>query len=301
MNRIYLVLFCLVLNSCGSSSVSKPTVLLNVENYSDDGLQAYAEEDWIRARRLFNRALSLNQSIDDRLGTLTSHINLVEVALALHDDLAAHRHLTLATDIVKTDALKSYQTRITLLHALVARRENQTDKAIHFLDDLLPEFEKENTATTPDAIQLATIAIRTEIAFGKMQNQSLWTLRYGNALKKSANQNTALEARLLRFQSKLLLQQDGHAESAANLRQALMIYKKNLSRSGIAATLLELGMIYEKQSDWQRALNYFKRSVAVFRALGNNEKINKVTAMLAKAESEIAKSDLRTNEYKLNR
>lgn len=271
-------------------------MLLNIENYSVDGLQAYAEEDWVRAQRLFNRALSLNQSIDNRLGALTSHINLVEVALALHDDQTAHRHLALATDIVKIDALKSYQPRITLLHALVAMRENQTDKAIQFLDELLPEFEKDIATTAPDAIQLAAIAIRTEIAFEEMQNESLWTLRYDNALKKSAHKNTALEARLLRFQSKLLLQQNGYAESAANLQQALMIYKKNLSRSGIAATLLELGMVYEKQNDWQRALNYFKRSVAVFRTLGNNEKINKVTAMLAKVEAEIAKPGLHRNE-----
>ncbi|MCK5121305.1 MAG: tetratricopeptide repeat protein [Methylococcales bacterium] len=289
MNRFYLVLFCLALSSCGGSSVSKPTLLWNAENYTDDAMQAYMDKDWARARQLFNHALSLYQGIDDRLGALTSHINLVEVALAVHDGQSAHRHLSLADDIVKIDALKSYQPRLTLLYALVAMQQKQMTEAERLLQTLLPEFDGVELVTIPDAIQIAVIACRTEIAFVQKLDESLWTLRYANALKISANKNTDREARLLRFQAKLLLQQGDYEESEVYLQQALSIYKKNLSLSSLAMTLLEIGQLYEVQSRWQVAWGYLNRSAAVFHFIANAEKVSLVTEKLTKMKAEIAK------------
>ncbi len=285
MNKLLLVLLYLMITSCGSNAVNKPTLLLNAENYSNDAMQAYAEENWARAQGLFNRALMLNQSIDDRLGTLTTHINLVEVTLALHDNLAANKHLNLAADIVKTESLKNYQPRITLLTALIAKQQAQSDKAIHFLDTLLPRFTGELCLTPPDNLQLAAITTRTEIAFQQMQSESLWTLRFNSALKQSASpKDTILAARLLRFQSALLIQQGHYAKAELGLQQALIIYKERISRSGIAGTLMEIGTVYQKQSDWQTASNYFKRSITVYHSLGNREKVDRVTKMLTNVE-----------------
>jgi len=291
MIRLFLVLFCLVLGGCGGDSATKPTLLWNAERYTDDAMQAYADEDWVKAQRLFNRALSLYQGIDDRLAVLACHINLVEVALAVHDNQVADQHLSLAAEIVKTDALKNYQPRITLLYALVAMQQKQMTKAAGFLQEILPAFKEEEAVVVPDAIQLVAIASRTEIAFVQKQNESLWTLRYANILKKSENKNADLEARLLRFQSRLFFQQGDFDKAGAYLQQALLIYKNNLSRTGIAGTLLELGEIHEKQSDWEQAISYFNRSLAVFRSLGNTKKVSKVGKILVKVESELAKSD----------
>jgi len=265
--------------------------LWNAENYTDDAMQAYVDDDWIRARQLFNYALSLYQGIDDQSAILASHINLVEVALAVHDNQAAYRHLSLAEDIVKTETLKNHQPRITLLYALVAMQQKQMIKASGFLHELLPVFEGEAVVTIPSSIQLVAIASRTEIAFVQKQNESFWTLRYANALKKSANKNTDLEARLLRFQSKLGFQQGDYDTSDILLQQALSMYKNNLSRPGIAGTLLELGKLHQKQRDWQHAERYFNRSIAVYHSLGNVEKVDKVTKALVKVKSERSKSD----------
>ena len=291
MIRLYLVLICLLLSSCGGSSATKPTLLWNAESYTDDAMQAYADEDWVKSQRLFIRALSLYQGIDDRLAVLACHINLVEVALAVHDNQAANKHLSLAADIVKADALKNYQPRITLLYAQVAMQQNKMTEAAGFLQEILPAFKGEEAVAMPDAIQLVAIVSRTEIAFVQKQDESLWTHRYANILKKSVNKNADLEARLLRFQSSLFFQQGDYDQAAAYLQEALLIYKNNHSRTGIAGTLLELGGIYEKQSDWQRALNYFNRSLAVFRSLGNAEKVNQVAKNLLKVETELAESD----------
>lgn len=287
MNRLCLVLFCLVISGCGRESTTKPTLLWNAESYTDDAMQAYADEDWVRAQRLFNHVLFLYQGIDDRPAVLACHINLVEVALAVHDNQAAHKHLSQAANIVKTDALENYQPRITLLYARVAMQQKQMTKAADFLQEILPEFKGEEAVVMPDAIQLVAIASRTEIAFVQKQNESLWTQRYANALKKSDIKNTDLEAGLLRFQSSLFFQQADYDKAGACLQQALLIYKNNLSRTGMAGTLLELGEFHEKQRHWEQARSYFNRSIAVFRSLGNAQKVSKVNKMLVKVESEL--------------
>lgn len=289
MNRFYLVLFCLALSSCGGSSVSKPALVWNAENYTNDAMQAYMDKDWARARQLFNHALFLYQGIDDRLGILTSRINLVEVALAVNDSQSAHKHLSLADDIVKIDGLKSYQPRLTLLYALVAMQQKQMAEAERLLQPLLPEFNEVELVTIPDAIQIAVIACRTEIAFVQKRDESFWTLRYANALKISANNNTDREARLLRFQAQLLLQQGNYEASGIFLQQALSIYQKNLSLSSLAMTLLEIGLLYEIQSRWQVAWAYLNRSVAVFYFIANATKVSLVTEKLIKVKAEIAK------------
>ena len=291
MIRLYLVLICLLLSSCGGSSATKPTLLWNAESYTDDAMQAYADEDWVKSQRLFNRALSLYQGIDDRLAVIACHINLVEVALAVHDNQTANKHLSMAADIVKTDGLKNYQLRITLLYAQLAMQQKKMTKAAGYLQEILPAFKGEEAVVGPDAIQLVAIVSRTEIAFAQKKDELLWTHRYANTLKKSANKNADLEARLLRFQSSLFFQQGDYDQAGAYLQQALLIYKNNLTRTGIAGTLLELGEVHEKQSDRERAISYFNRSLTVFRSLGNAEKVSKVGKILVKVESELAESD----------
>lgn len=270
----------MVLSACGTHSVSKPDLVQSAESYSIDAMQAYQNEDWVKAQRLFNRALELYQAIDDRKAVLNNHINLVEVALSSHDMQAAVLHLIQAEQIVSTEGLLSYQSRIILLKALVAIQQEQILKAVQLLQPVMPEFDNDDLTFMPSAIQLAAIAARTDIAFSQKINESVWVLRFGNAVKKSAANNPAAEAKLLRFQARLLVAQGDSVEAMVKLKQALAIYKENLSRSGIAGTLLELGILYQQQNDRQQALNYFQRAMSVFQSLGNTKKLNEVTARL---------------------
>jgi len=282
MNRIYLVLLCLALSSCGGSSVSKPARLTNAEIYTEEAVNAYEDEEWSRAQQLFNQSLTIYQGIDDRTGVLVSHINLVEVALARHDLQSAQKHLIVAEDIVKTEGIGAYQARITLLYALVAIQQDEMTKGNGFLQQLMPEFKGGELVDGIDAIQLAAIASRTELAFTQKQDESLWVLRFANALKKAVNEKMTLKARLLRFQSLLLIQQADYSRAEELLQQALLIVKNNLSRSGIAQVLFELGQLKAKQGTSVQALNYFDRSIAVFRSVGNDVKVNKVKVERAK-------------------
>ena len=284
-----LCLLCLnlALISCGGRPASKPAVFVDAENYTDGAMQAFAEANWRRAQRLFTRALSLYQGIDNQQGVLQSHINLAEVALSERDYQASQRHLDQAAAIIRTKSLSAYQPRITLLYVQLALQQKQIIQAESLLQPLLPAFNDAIPATIPDAIQMAAIANRTKIAFMQHQDETLWVLRYAKALKISDIKDHDLEARLLRFQASLLQNQGDFDASESKLQQALSIYKKNLSRPGIAVTLSELGQLYMHQGQWQNAQDYFNRSIAAYQYLGDREKVIQVSESLEKVKMEL--------------
>jgi tetratricopeptide (TPR) repeat protein len=275
--------------SCGGHTASKPAVVLDAENYTNEGMQAFAESNWQRAQRLFAKALLLYQGIDDQQGVLQSHINLAEVALSVRDYQASQRHLDQATNIIRTKSLSPYQQRIALLYALQALQQNQIVQAEHLLLSLLPVFHNSTPVTIPDAIQMSAIANRTKIAFMNNQDEALWVLRYDKALKISDSKDYDLEARLLRFQSSLLQRQGDYDASEAKLQLALSIYKNNFSRTGIAVTLFELGLHYMHQAQWQNAQDYFNRSITVYQYLRDIDKVTQVTQSLEKVKLELAR------------
>jgi tetratricopeptide (TPR) repeat protein len=277
------------LMSCGGHTASKPAVVLDAENYTNEGMQAFAESNWQQAQRLFAKALSLYQGIDDQQGELQSHINLTEVALSVRDYQASQRHLDQATAIIRTKSLSPYQPRIALLYALQALQQKHIVQAEHLLLSLLPVFHNSTPVTIPDAIQMSAIANRTKIAFMNNQDEALWVLRYAKALKIYDIKDYDLEARLLRFQSSLLQRQGDYDASEAKLQQALSIYKNNFSRTGIAVTLFELGLNYMHQAQWQNAQDYFNRSITVYQYLRDIDKVTQVTESLEKVKLELAR------------
>ena len=284
MNRQrFIPLVLLILTGCEGNSVTKPTVFLDAESHTNMGIQAFDKAAWGQAKWSFNRALSLYQGIDDQLGVLSSHINLAEVALSLHDSPTVKTNLSHASNIANI-SLQQYQTRITLLYALDALQQKQIPLAKSLLQSLLPEFDKKALVSIPDIIQMTALANRTKISFIQNQNKILWTQRYANGLKLLADKNYGLEARLLRFQSILLQQQGRHEASESHLQQALSKYKENIFRPGIAETLFELGKLYITENRWQDAHHYLNRSINIFRYLENNAKVIEVKEKLVNVE-----------------
>ena len=148
----------------------------------------------------------------------------------------------------------------------------------------MPEFDNVTPVSKANQIQLIACADRTRIAFAENNNASLWTQRYANALRLAKNKDLLLESRLLRYQA-ILLQQQGDLEAAeSNLQQALTHYKQNLSRSGIAITLSELGQLYVQQGRWQDAKEYLSRSLAVYQYLNNTKQVSRLNKILAGIE-----------------
>ncbi len=290
--RLFIPLVLLILTGCGGNSVTKPTVFLDAESHTNTGMQAFVEANWGQAKWSFNRALSLYQGIDDQLGVLSSHINLAEVALSLHDSVTVNNNLSHASNIANI-SLQQYQTRITLLYAINALQQKKIPLAKSLLQSLLPEFNENTLSSVPDIIQITAIANRAKIAFIQNQNEILWTQRYANGLKLLADNNYGLEARLLRFQSLLLQREGKNEESESNLQQALSKYKKNIFRPGIAETLFELGKLYITENRLRDARHYLNRSINIFHYLGNNAKVIEVKEKLVNVEMKLGNLERR--------
>ncbi|MEE9336950.1 MAG: tetratricopeptide repeat protein [Methylococcaceae bacterium] len=281
-------IFCTTLSGCGGGIAIKKTLEIeNAESYTKDGLQAFSGSRWDSAQRLFVRALSLYEGIDDQHGVLLSRINLAEVTLALHNYPASLRYLDLATKNIKKSSRMNHQSRITLLYARIALQQQKTIQAESILQSLLPEFDRLMPMTPIETIHIAAIAVRTKIAFVQKKDEVLWTNRYAKTIELSGTHSINLNFRLLRFQSDLLQQQKKYAQSESNLLQSLTGYKMISNRLGIAATLLQLGQLNMAQGHWQVARNYFDRSVSVFRYLKDLGKVIQLTENLMKVEMEL--------------
>jgi len=263
MNRLLLLLILSFLGGCGGNSITKPSVIENADNYSQEAIQAYSDEQWALAKHLFNRALNLYQGVDDQAVVLATHINLVEVALSAHNAQDAKHHLN-GLD----SSGKDQRQPVLLLKALFALQQKQMTEAAVFLQPLLPKFDgDDNALVSVDEIQLTAIATQTKLAFTQKQDESLWVSRYARTLQKVNNQDEVRRALLYRFQARLLVSQEEYAPAANKLQQALLIYKSHQVRRSIAMTLFELGELYEMQNDNEEALAYFNRSTAVFKYL----------------------------------
>ena len=195
--KLFLLLSILILSACTGNIEPRPTAILNAGSYTHDGVQAYAEADWQRAQFFFTKALLIYQGVDDQQGVLLSHINLAEIALAVDDYPTVDRHLEVASIIANKTEQANIQSRITLLSAQSAFKQNQLALAIKHLTPLLPEFDNVTPVSKANQIQLIACADRTRLAFAENNDAQLWTQRYANALRFAKNKDLQLESRFI--------------------------------------------------------------------------------------------------------
>lgn len=278
--KAYLIMLTLLLSACTGSTVTDPIAIQDAESYTNSGLHAFSVGKSDHAQQLFNKALTLYQGLDNQQGVVSSHINLAQVALAAGDYPTTQKHLQRAADIVKAAEFQPYQPRVTLLLAQSAIGQHEYAQAEKNLQALLPEFDGLTPLNPPDMIQLTAIASRTSMAFAQQQDESLWTQRYAKALTLSDNDTPVFVSRLLRFQAELLQHQQQYKQAESHLQRALSGYKTSYSRSGIATTLAQLGRLSMVQGHWADAHNYLTRSNAVFRYIGNHDRVMQNNAYL---------------------
>ncbi len=285
-HTLYLLLF-LFASGCASNAIKKPVVILDAESYTSEGLKAFSEAKWHRAKFSFSKALSFYQGIDHQQGILLSQINLAEVALVMNDSTKVEKLLADASIVANKTSQVTIQTRIALLYVRNALQQNQLELAKKILQPLLPEFTGKTAKNKVSYSELVALTYQIKIAFEKNNNALLWTRRYANALALSGINDINLDSRLLRFQAVLLQQQGDNVAAESKLLQALAGYKKDLIRSGIAVTLSELGEHYVKEGRWQDAKEYFNRAIVVFRYLKDLDKVSQFTEKLVKVQSEL--------------
>ncbi len=281
-----IIFLTLILAGCAMQQ-SRPVIIEDAERLNNEGVRAFQEANWYRAKQLFSKSLLLYQGLDNQQGILLSYINLIEVALAAGDFQAAEKYLINVTEINQAEGLKRHRRRINLLFSKLAIKKKQFAKAQQFLSVLLPEFDGIKPKSAPDLIQLSAIANQTRLAFEQNHEAKLWTQRYERALKVVDVDAGAFQGLLLRFQAKLLLRENKFQQAAQKLQQALAVYKASLIQPGIAATLSDLGQLYLEQGDWLQAKHYFARANVVLRYIGKRDKIIINTEKLAIIESKL--------------
>jgi tetratricopeptide (TPR) repeat protein len=283
--HFFCIVLVIMLTGCAAKAVSQATVLDDADWYMNEGVQAFAEADRNHATLFFIQALALYEGIDDQQGIVNSQINLAEVDLSAREYKKAQTHLNRAAVAANSAGLENLLPRIMLLNAEIALQQQQYTEAERLLQSLLPDFGEHLSVEKIDSIQLAAIANQTRIVFVLGGDESLWTQRFAQALQVSDLQVPDLEARLLRFQA-ILLQRHGDFDAAESYyHRALVNYKASFSRSGIAATLAELGQLYILQGRWQDAQEYLQRANKVFRYVGDMQKVMLITESLVEVEA----------------
>lgn len=285
--RIFCAFIALFFLAGCAAQQSRPVILEDAERLNNEGVAAYQEANWYRAKQLFSKSLLLYQGIDNQEGILLTIINLIEVALSVSDFHTAEIYLSKASDMVQLPDLERYQNRVILLFSQYAIKKQQFDKAEQLLQNLLPEFKGVKPTSVPDSIQISAIANQTRMALLQHQDGELWIQRYASALKVAGIDSGSLKGLLFRYQATLLLREKKYQEAAKKLQLALDIYKANLVQPGIAATLSELGELYLQQGNWVKAKHFFTRANVVLRYIGNRDKIIENTEKLARIESQL--------------
>ena len=266
-----LIIAALLASSIGCSKLHQapPSALADADRAIQEGIWAYSESDWRRARRLFERALAVYRGVDDQEGELNSRINLAETALAANDTAACANQLVRSVEIAQHPSWQTLQPRIDLLYAQLALRQQNISEAKKRLAALLPE----DGGMKSTAVQLAALAERTRIAFTQKQDFSFWLGRFERALEITHDTNPELSARLLRFQAYQAQNQVDFEDAGLKLQQALILYKAKLSRPGIAATLVDLADLHKARGNLRLARNFFERALAVYETLGDRVKM----------------------------
>ncbi len=277
IRRIIYIGISLLLASCAMSPLNPQTPLTQGHALSQQGILAFQREHWHQAERLFKQALQNYKSMDALQGIAHSLINLSQVELSRQNYEAAQASLQQANSVVHRAELWTLQPKIQLLMASLALQQQQLSQAKQILLTLLPNLTPFPSKLSP--IQLSAISMRTKLAFLVQQELELWLSRYEAAVNLTPD-NLNHQARLLRFQAQIQ-QQQGHIQVAEQqLETALVHYKNNALRSGIASTLSELAQLHIQQGNWQHAHDFLTRAVNVYASLKHTKKVALISTRL---------------------
>lgn len=262
-----LLLALILLTACSGVSDTRPEVIRKSERYLKQGVEAYGNSDYVAATDFFTRALAHYRSIDDLEGTLFSHINLAETAMAAGAYDAVRQQLSDADRVAKTLGKTEYEPRLNLLWAQSYWREGLKDKALDTLSPLLPLFSAEQVQQSVGTLELTALMLRTGIAFSSLEEDAkdaqLWLRRLESAFERSSNTSPLHQARLYRFQGQWLMHQGELVQAGKLFQDALNIYRPAASRPAIAATLSESARLAIRLHKWQQAEDFLLRALFI--------------------------------------
>lgn len=260
-----LLLLPLLLVGCSGISDTRPEIVRTSERMLERGVDAHNYGDYATAIDLFSRALGQYRSIDDRQGMLYSHLNLAETSLSGSHHEPAAQHIAAATRLAKERDHLQAQQRTTLLQARWYWQQQQGEQALEQLSHILPDFEGSRPLTRPNEVQLAALALRSEIALHQEQEEQAtrWIARLRQSITRGRPDTPWHLLRLQRLEAQLAAEQGAYQQALALLEEPLARYREAAMRPAIAATLREAAEIEQRRGEPAQAIALLERALHI--------------------------------------
>lgn len=276
-----------LLAACGQAPIQPDNpILTQAQEAHDDGQSAFARRDFDSARRHFEQALRLHQSIDDRDGAALNRLDLARSRLALNDRSGAEAELDAALAATSAPALRAEAARQKAVLALLGNR----------LDDAQRWQGEAATACGVGCAMNGSLAlIRAQVALRRgalEQAASEWTA--ARAAMGNAEAQTAEHANLWRLGGEIALQRKDYATARAHLEQALAADRSNGLPERVRRDLRLLAEAAEAAADPIAARDYYRRLLQSAQAGGAdtaNDVLKNTASALQRLDATLAKEN----------
>lgn len=264
-----LLLLAALLSACASVSDRRPEVVRKSEYYLEQGVDAFANSDYVAAASFFKKALGHYRSIDDTRGILLSRINLAETAMATGNTTAVQRQLDDAEAVIeRSENLSRFRPRLQLLQAQLEWRIREKRTSLALVEPLLPAFDDTDLPEErPSLLELTALTLRTDIAFSAIDTAPdearRWLRRLDAALARNSDTTPLHDARLNRFRALLAHRSGDTATALKLLDDAMESYRVAAVRPALAATLTETARLYMSQEAWATAIERLQRALYI--------------------------------------
>lgn len=243
------------LSACGGASVQTDNpVLAQAQDAHTDGQRAFVRQDFDNARRHFEQALRLHQSIDDATGIALNRLDLARSRAALGDAVGAEGELDALLSSAAPSPLRAEAARQKAVLALAA---NRLDDALRWQNEARTQCGAGCALTSSLALIRAQVALRR----GALdQAAAEWNAaRAALPAVADSERPTSEHANVWRLGGEIALQRQDYSSARAHLEQALAADRDNGLPERVLIDLHLLAQTSTAAADNVAARNYYRR------------------------------------------
>jgi tetratricopeptide (TPR) repeat protein len=272
----FLLALLMFLPACaGSPPHQDPPRLAEAKRLASQGSLWYRRGCLARAEGYFYQALETSRLVDDLEGMVRARNNLAVVAAAQGYYDEASEHLSKALEL--NEQVKSTSERSFTLGNLgsLAYKAGRSQEAERLWREALIVAQTD-TQKSGLLLHLTNLGMLMRQQGRLAEAESL--LQRALAVGKNNGQGSLADTYL---QLGLVAQAHGDlAKAEMNLGLALAADKAGENSQGIALDLEKLGILHQQRRLWERAAQELDRSIRLYAALGQVDKVGRLYALL---------------------
>jgi tetratricopeptide (TPR) repeat protein len=276
--KVGLALLALALSLAGCGAARDPygQQVKQVHDLARQGEAWFAQGEWRRAQRDFNRALDLSRAVDYPTGAAQQLNNLGAVALE-QGDLPQARELFQQALAINRERRQWAEACTNLANlATVAQKAGDWPQAEDYLRQAMDAAEK---SLSPAALA----QVRCRWAGLAIDHQDYAMALASLEAAQSLAKGPELQGMVQYQWGRLALAQGDAAMARQHFQQALAADRQTLNRAAMAADLFSLGETYAQVQDWPQAFEFFSRAFGVYASLGKTAQLKECLKRLDEA------------------